>query len=184
MNIFHFRGRIYARVSFPHRAHQGPCKPDGSIYAPRKLDQWKCDFSHLEWHADGQKEESCGRVDLRRSRSLASCRNSRLACRRRSCAASMESRQLHFITPGRPMENGYIESFNGKFRDECLNENWFFDLADAPSQNRRMESGLQARATPLGVRLQNADGICRFLAGGLLHCWTGGRGLKWSAPQK
>jgi transposase InsO family protein len=29
--------------------------------------------------------------------------------------------QLHFITPGRPMENGFIESFNGKFRDECLN---------------------------------------------------------------
>jgi len=39
--------------------------------------------------------------------------------------------QLHFITPGRPMENGYIESFNGKFRDECLNESWFLDLADA-----------------------------------------------------
>jgi len=39
--------------------------------------------------------------------------------------------QLHFITPGRPMENGFIESFNGKFRDECLNENWFLDLADA-----------------------------------------------------
>jgi putative transposase len=39
--------------------------------------------------------------------------------------------QLHFITPGRPMENGFIESFNGKFRDECLNENWFIDLADA-----------------------------------------------------
>lgn len=39
--------------------------------------------------------------------------------------------QLHFITPGRPMENGYIESFNGKFRDECLNENWFLDLKDA-----------------------------------------------------
>jgi putative transposase len=27
---------------------------------------------------------------------------------------------LHFITPGRPMENGYIESFHGKFREECL----------------------------------------------------------------
>ncbi len=39
--------------------------------------------------------------------------------------------QLHFITPGRPMENGFIESFNGKFRDECLNENWFMDLAHA-----------------------------------------------------
>lgn len=36
--------------------------------------------------------------------------------------------QLHFITPGRPMENGYIESFNGKFRDECLNEHWFTTL--------------------------------------------------------
>ena len=39
--------------------------------------------------------------------------------------------QLHFIEPGSPWQNGYIESFNGKFRDECLNENWFLDLADA-----------------------------------------------------
>jgi len=30
--------------------------------------------------------------------------------------------ELHFITPGKPVENAYIESFNGKFRDECLNE--------------------------------------------------------------
>ena len=29
------------------------------------------------------------------------------------------------------MQNGYIESFNGKFRDECLNENWFVSLGDA-----------------------------------------------------
>ena len=29
------------------------------------------------------------------------------------------------------MHNAFIESFNGKFRDECLNENWFVDLADA-----------------------------------------------------
>jgi putative transposase len=29
------------------------------------------------------------------------------------------------IEPGKPMQNGYIESFNGKFRDECLNEHWF-----------------------------------------------------------
>jgi putative transposase len=28
------------------------------------------------------------------------------------------------IEPGRPMQNGYIESFNGQFRDECLNEHW------------------------------------------------------------
>ncbi len=35
------------------------------------------------------------------------------------------------IQPGRPMQNGYIESFNGKFRDECLNEHWFETLAEA-----------------------------------------------------
>lgn len=38
---------------------------------------------------------------------------------------------LHFIDPGKPVQNCYIESFNGKFRDECLNENWFVNLADA-----------------------------------------------------
>ena len=36
-----------------------------------------------------------------------------------------------FIDPGRPMQNGYIESFNGKLRDECLNQNWFQNLFDA-----------------------------------------------------
>jgi len=35
------------------------------------------------------------------------------------------------IQPGRPMQNGYIESFNGKFRDECLNEQWFQRLPQA-----------------------------------------------------
>ena len=39
--------------------------------------------------------------------------------------------RLETIRPGRPMENGYIESFNGKMREECLNEHWFVDLADA-----------------------------------------------------
>jgi putative transposase len=38
--------------------------------------------------------------------------------------------KLHFIEPGKPSQNGYIESFNGKFRDECLNENYFADIAD------------------------------------------------------
>jgi putative transposase len=38
----------------------------------------------------------------------------------------------HLLTePGKPMQNGYIESFNGKFRDECLNEHWFETLSQA-----------------------------------------------------
>jgi putative transposase len=39
--------------------------------------------------------------------------------------------RLEFIDPGRPMQNAYVESFNGKFRDECLNEHWFLSLEDA-----------------------------------------------------
>jgi putative transposase len=39
--------------------------------------------------------------------------------------------QLCFIRPGRPVENGFIESFNGRLRDECLNVDWFVSLADA-----------------------------------------------------
>lgn len=38
---------------------------------------------------------------------------------------------LRFITPGKPIENAYVESFNGKFRDECLNQHWFLSLDDA-----------------------------------------------------
>ena len=39
--------------------------------------------------------------------------------------------KLNFITPGRPCENGLIESFNGRFRDECLNQHWFVTLEEA-----------------------------------------------------
>ena len=39
--------------------------------------------------------------------------------------------QLVFIHPGKPVENSYIESFNGRLRDECLNVEVFFSLADA-----------------------------------------------------
>ncbi len=39
--------------------------------------------------------------------------------------------ELKLIEPGKPTQNGFIESFNGRFRDECLNEHWFRDLAHA-----------------------------------------------------
>lgn len=35
------------------------------------------------------------------------------------------------IQPGRPMQNGHVESFHGRLRDECLNANWFWNLWDA-----------------------------------------------------
>ena len=41
--------------------------------------------------------------------------------------------KLHFIQPGKPTQNAYVESFNGKFRDECLNDNWFTTMQQAKS---------------------------------------------------
>lgn len=38
---------------------------------------------------------------------------------------------LKLIEPGKPNQNAYVESFNGRFRDECLNEHWFTSLAHA-----------------------------------------------------
>jgi putative transposase len=38
---------------------------------------------------------------------------------------------LDFIEPGKPTQNGHLESFNGKFRDECLNLHWFTSLQHA-----------------------------------------------------
>src|SRR5450755_678740 len=72
--------------------------------------------------------------------------------------------QWHTIQPGRPMENGYVESFNGRFRDECLNENWFSTLADAREKiaqwkqdynELRPHSSLQYR-TPMEFAQQSA----------------------------
>jgi putative transposase len=37
----------------------------------------------------------------------------------------------HYIAPGKPQQNGFIESFNGKLRDECLNETLFSSLTEA-----------------------------------------------------
>jgi putative transposase len=39
--------------------------------------------------------------------------------------------QLNFIRPGKPIENAYAESFIGRLRDECLNDNWFMNLKHA-----------------------------------------------------
>jgi putative transposase len=41
--------------------------------------------------------------------------------------------RLAFIRPGKPVDNCYIESFNGRFRDECLNEHWFLSIQHARS---------------------------------------------------
>lgn len=39
--------------------------------------------------------------------------------------------ELQFIRPGKPVDNAFVESFNSRLRDECLNQHWFLTLADA-----------------------------------------------------
>lgn len=72
--------------------------------------------------------------------------------------------QLCFIRPGRPVENGFIESFNGRLRDECLNVEWFSSLGDARQKlakfrehynHERPHSSLGDR-TPAGFAAQMA----------------------------
>jgi putative transposase len=39
--------------------------------------------------------------------------------------------KLHYIRPGKPVGNAFIESFNGRFREECLNQNWSMSIGHA-----------------------------------------------------
>jgi putative transposase len=48
--------------------------------------------------------------------------------------------KLDFIRPGKPVENAYIESFNGRLRDECLNQQVFIPLEDARKKKKTGES--------------------------------------------
>ena len=44
---------------------------------------------------------------------------------------TLDKAVLGFTRPGKPTDNAFIESFNSRFRQECLNENWFLSVADA-----------------------------------------------------
>ena len=58
--------------------------------------------------------------------------------------ANRQGVRLHFVDPGRPMQNAFVESFNGKFRDECLDQHWFTNLSDA---KEKIESWRQSYNT-------------------------------------
>lgn len=62
---------------------------------------------------------------------ITSDNGSEFTCRAMDEWAHRNKVKLDFIRPGKPVENGYVESFNGKFRDECLNQNQFVVLAEA-----------------------------------------------------
>lgn len=60
--------------------------------------------------------------------------------------------KLHFIRPGKPMDNGHIESFNGRLRDECLNQHAFLTLDEARQvlEDWRHDYNRERPHSPLG----------------------------------
>ncbi len=72
--------------------------------------------------------------------------------------------KLHFIQPSKPTQNAFVESFNGKFRDYCLNLHWFRSLEEARFQidtwrkhyNEERPHGSLGRLTPTGFAEQVA----------------------------
>jgi putative transposase len=84
--------------------------------------------------------------------------------------------QLRFIAPGKPVQNAYIESFNGRLRDECLNQHWFRSLADArqiveewrQDYNQARPHSALGGLTPEEYRLRTMKTEEGYIAPGLL----------------
>ena len=137
------------------RAERVPLPP-----ASQRLERWSMDFT-ADTLADGRNFRTLNIVDdftrecvaIEVDRSLPGLRVTRVLDRLRAMIglpqtivmdngpeftgrtldawAYAHGVTLRFIRPGKPIENAYVESFNGKFRDECLNEHWFVNLVDA-----------------------------------------------------
>lgn len=69
---------------------------------------------------------------------------------------------LQFSRPGKPVDHTFIEAFNGRMRDECLNQSWFLSLPDA----RRMvlARAVQHGASASGARWLHPQRLCRHSA--------------------
>jgi len=69
--------------------------------------------------------------------------------------------RLIHIQPGRPMQNGHVESFNGRLRDECLNANWFRNLVDAKQKIAAWRDEYNSERPPQQLGLPDAERVCR-----------------------
>lgn len=79
--------------------------------------------------------------------------------------AAAQGIELQFIQPGKPTQNAFAESFNGRFRDECLGVSWFHSFADARRQiaawrrryNERRPHSALGMVTPREFRLAHLE---------------------------
>jgi len=72
--------------------------------------------------------------------------------------------EWHYIAPGKPMQNGYVESFNGRMRDELLNETLFISLDHARAEIAAWVDDYNPGATALDPSIRNTGGVRRRTA--------------------
>ena len=71
--------------------------------------------------------------------------------------------QLDYSSPGTPTDNAYIESFNGSFRDECVNTNWFMSLEDTQTEIEQWKNDYNCFRPHSALTYPNAGGFCRHV---------------------
>src|SRR5881398_4044989 len=107
----------------------------GSAFSPWSIStQRECLCIHADRSQSGEKVvEHMRRLTALRGvpESITTDNGSEFAGQAMDVWAHQAGVKLDFIRPGRPVQNGYIESFNGRLRDECLNTEVFSNLADA-----------------------------------------------------
>ena len=97
---------------------------------------------------------------------------------------------LDFSRPGKPTDNAFVESFNGRLRDECLNTHWFPVAGRRPGQDRGLAARLQREPSSHVSWLADADRICccrgqdcgRMNAGNSPSTWMRNRGTFSDGP--
>jgi putative transposase len=99
----------------------------------------ECPVIEVDTSLSGEWVVRCWSGSLRNGARRGDHHRQRPRARRESarCVAYRPGVLLDFFAPGKPVENASIESFNGKFRDECLDPHWFSHLADP---RRRIEA--------------------------------------------
>jgi len=136
------RGSIFRPPDFRHSRQsvgEGPAlQQRGRLHRPSSLHRRRrrrVSRTIARRSASPRKRSSCLRWPFPGQRfDAGSAALSRAGSGRRLCIVGKVPKAgvtLSFIRPGRPVENAYIESFNGRFRDECLNEHWFVSMRHA-----------------------------------------------------
>ena len=73
--------------------------------------------------------------------------------------------EWHYIAPGKPTQNAFIESFNGRFRDECLNKHWFTSLSHVQALIEAWRREYNEERPKKGLGGLTPAGYARRLAG-------------------